>query len=100
MGLLDRLVKNISNKEDKRFSINDEVLNSLDPSIVPLVKRCNENGIQTFACCSRDINEHVDNEDRSNSGYIAFQDTKRGRELIAGFMNSDYVSPCISSAPK
>ena len=100
MGLLNRLVKNISDKEEKRFSINDEVLKSLDPSIVPLVKLCNDNGIQTFACCSGNINEHVDNDDRSNFGYIAFQDTKRGRELIASFMNSDYVSSCISSAPK
>ena len=91
MSLLKKLKHN-------NISISDELLNSLDSSIRPLIKLCNDNGIKTFACCSGNDEEHLD-KNNSIYGYFAFQDSKQARKLVANLIDIKGLQVLIRSAP-
>lgn len=100
MGIFDILKKREKKSKQSEFSVNDEILNMLDPSIRPLIKFCNENGIQTFACCSGNLSEHSDEKDGSRLGYMAFKDSKEARALIANLFEFEDLSIAVDSAPR
>lgn len=98
MGIFDKFKKNKTISQEQGC-ISDEVLNTLDSSIRPLIKLCNENGIHTYACCSGSMLEHEE-EYMSGRGYVAFKDSKEARELISILLNFEDLDVAISSKPK
>ncbi len=96
MGIFDVFKKNINIEQSY---ISDDVLNTLDPSIRPLIKLCNENGIHTFACCSGNLSEHDEEEHAGTRGYLSFKDSKEARELVSILLDFEDLDVTISSAP-
>lgn len=98
MGIFDILKRNKSYKEQNYIS--EDVLNTLDLSIRPLIKLCNDNGIHTFACCSGNVLEHEDPECVGTRGYLAFKDSKEARELLSVLLDFEDLDVTVISAPK
>lgn len=98
MGIFDILKRNKSYKE-KNY-ISEDVLNTLDPSIRPLIKLCNYNGIHTFSCCSGNVLEHEDPDSAGLRGDLAFKDSKEARELVSYLLDFEDLDVNIVSAPK
>lgn len=91
MGIFDKFKKN-------KVNLSEEVLQSLDPSIIPLITLLNEKGVQTFACCSGYGDEH-EHPEEVTTGYVAFQESKQARKLIANLLDVPWISKMISSSP-
>lgn len=98
MGIFDILKRNKSYQEQNYIS--EDVLNTLDYSIRPLIKLCNDNGIHTFSCCSGNILEHEDPECAGTRGYLAFKDSKEARNLVSVLLDFEDLDVTIVSAPK
>lgn len=96
MGIFSK-IKGVREQESTNI-IDDEILNTLDSSIRPLIKLCNENGINTFACCSGNLNEHPIIENASERGYVAFKDSKKARNITATLLDYEDLDISISTA--
>lgn len=99
MGIFSKVKQEKSENKELKYTIKDEILNTLDPSIRPLIKLCNENGIITFACCSGDVTEHLEPENAGSRGYLAFQDSPEARSIVANLLEYEDLNISISSAP-
>lgn len=98
MGIFSK-IKDAKTKKSTN-TIDDKILNTLDPSIRPLIKLCNDNGITTYACCSGNDLEHSDPDYWKTRGYVAFQDSPEARAITAKLLDYEDFDINISSAPK
>ncbi len=80
-------------------NISEGVIDTIDASMVPMIKYLNDNGIRTFACCSGDLREH-DYRDGIYIAYVAFQDSEQVRSLLSVLMNKKFIEVSVASAPK